>query len=184
MAPRVFVVSGPSGVGKGTLVARARERHPDIGLTVSATTREPRPGEVEGVHYYFVDDDRFDQLVQEGAFVEWAQVQSNRYGTLKSEVQRVLDQGQSVVLEIDVQGGFNVRKLFPDARLIFVAPPSAEELERRLRGRKTETEDKVQVRLANAVKEMAIASEYDDVIVNDDLDRATDELLGLLEAAE
>lgn len=165
-------------------MANAVKRRPDLGLTVSVTTRDPRPGEVDGVHYHFVSDERFDQLVQDDAFVEWARVQSNRYGTLKSEVRGLLDAGRSVILEIDVQGGFNVKRLFPETGLVFVAPPSREELERRLRGRGTESEDKVRLRLATAERELAVADRYDAVIVNDDLERAENELLRVFEAAE
>lgn len=165
-------------------MANAVKRRPDLGLTVSVTTRDPRPGEVDGVHYHFVSDERFDQLVQDDAFVEWARVQSNRYGTLKSEVRGLLDAGRSVILEIDVQGGFNVKRLFPETELVFVAPPSREELERRLRGRGTESEDKVRLRLATAERELAVADRYDAAIVNDDLERAENELLRVFEAAE
>ncbi|MBE5024596.1 guanylate kinase [Olsenella sp. DSM 107455] len=173
---RIFVVSGPSGVGKGTLVALLRERLSCLGLTVSATTREPRPGEKDGVSYYFMDDAEFDRRVAAGEFLEWAWVHGHRYGTLRSEVERVLASGSSVVLEIDVQGGLSVRASMPDAVLVFVEPPSVEELERRLRGRGTEDESQIETRLQNARSEMDRAPEYDVRIVNDDLDRACSEL--------
>ena len=173
---RIFVVSGPSGVGKGTLVALLRERLSCLGLTVSATTREPRPGEKDGVSYYFLDDAEFDRRVAAGEFLEWAWVHGHRYGTLRSEVERVLASGSSVVLEIDVQGGLSVRASMPDAVLVFVEPPSVEELERRLRGRGTEDESQIETRLQNARSEMDRAPEYDVRIVNDDLDRACSEL--------
>ena len=181
---RTFVVSGPSGVGKGTLVALLRERHSGLGLTVSATTREPRPGEVDGTSYYFMSDEEFDKRVQQGEFLEWAWVHGHRYGTLRSEVERVTGQGSSVVLEIDVQGGLNVRKAVPDAVLVFIEPPSAEELERRLRGRGTEDEESIERRLAGARAEMGQADRYDVRIVNDDLDRACLELQDVIEAYE
>ena len=181
---RTFVVSGPSGVGKGTLVALLRERRSGLGLTVSATTREPRPGEVDGRSYYFMTDEEFDKRVQQGEFLEWAWVHGHRYGTLRSEVERVTGQGSSVVLEIDVQGGLNVRKAVPDAVLVFIEPPSAEELERRLRGRGTEDEESIERRLAGARAEMGQADRYDVRIVNDDLDRACLELQDVIEAYE
>ncbi|MDO4429543.1 MAG: guanylate kinase [Atopobiaceae bacterium] len=173
---RIFVVSGPSGVGKGTLVALLRERSSCLGLTVSATTREPRPGERDGVSYHFMDDAEFDRRVAAGEFLEWAWVHGHRYGTLRSEVERVLAAGSSVVLEIDVQGGLSVRASMPDAVLVFVEPPSVEELERRLRARGTEDESQIETRLRNARSEMDRAPEYDVRIVNDDLDRACSEL--------
>ena len=161
-----------------------RERLDCLGLTVSATTREPRPGEVEGTSYYFMDDDEFDRLVEGGEFLEWAWVHDHRYGTLASEVERVVSGGLSVILEIDVQGGLAVRSAIPDAVLVFVEPPSMEELERRLRGRGTEDEASIEVRLANARSEMAHAAEYDVRIVNDDLARAVAELEDVIHTYE
>jgi guanylate kinase len=171
-------------VGKGTLVAKVRANRPQLGLTVSATTRSPRPGEIDGESYYFIDDDEFSRRVEAGEFLEWANVHGHRYGTLKSEVQKNLDAGRSVILEIDVQGGLNVRHAFPGAVLVFIEPPSAEELERRLRGRKTEDEAAIECRLANSRKEMECAPLYDVRIVNDDLDRAADELERTLDSYE
>ena len=153
-----------------------RERVSCLGLTVSATTREPRPGETDGTSYYFMSDEEFDQHVEAGDFLEWAWVHGHRYGTLRSEVERVLAAGSSVVLEIDVQGGLSVRASMPDAVLVFVEPPSVEELERRLRGRGTEDESQIETRLRNARSEMDRAPEYDVRIVNDDLERACSEL--------
>ena len=118
------MVSGPAGVGKGTLVARMREVFPHVGLPVSATTRQPRPGEIDGVAYHFLTDEEFDERVARGEFLEWAQVHDHRYGTLKSEIETCLERGQSVILEIDVQGGNNVRRVFPDVVCIFIEPPS------------------------------------------------------------
>ncbi|HBO61302.1 guanylate kinase [Olsenella sp. An188] len=181
---RTFVVSGPSGVGKGTLVAMLRERLDCLGLTVSATTREPRPGEVEGTSYYFMDDDEFDRLVEGGEFLEWAWVHGHRYGTLRREVERVTGRGLSVILEIDVQGGLNVRRADPEAVLVFIEPPSAEELERRLRGRGTEDEASIERRLSGAREEMGKASLYDVRIVNDDLERACAELQDVIRTYE
>ena len=171
-------------MGKGTLVALLRERCSGLGLTVSATTRDPRPGEVDGRSYYFMTDEEFDEKVEQGEFLEWAWVHGHRYGTLRSEVERVTGAGSSVVLEIDVQGGLNVRRAVPDAVLVFIEPPSAEELERRLRGRGTEDEESIERRLAGARAEMDQASLYDVRIVNDDLDRACSELQDVIEAFE
>ena len=181
---RLFVVSGPSGVGKGTLVARVRDRLPGLGLTVSATTRTPRGGEKNGVSYYFMDDSEFARRIENGEFLEWANVHGHRYGTLKAEAERLMAEGSSVVLEIDVQGGLNVRKVYPDVVLVFIEPPSIGELERRLRGRGTEDESSIELRLANANHEMELASLYDVRIVNDDLERATDELVSTIDLYE
>ena len=171
-------------MGKGTLVSLLRERVPGLGLTVSATTMEPRPGEKDGISYYFLDDGEFDRKVEAGEFLEWAWVHGHRYGTLRSEAERLLADGRSVVLEIDVQGGLNVRRVHPDAVLVFIEPPSAEELERRLRGRGTEDEGSVRRRLANARAEMDCAPSYDVRIVNDDLDRAVSELAHVIDTYE
>lgn len=178
------MVSGPSGVGKGTLVARLRERRPSLGLTVSATTRPPREGEADGVSYYFLDDAEFVRRVENGEFLEWANVHGHRYGTLRSEAERLMARGVSVVLEIDVQGGLNVRTVYPEVVLVFIEPPSVGELERRLRGRGTEDESSIELRLANASHEMDLASLYDVRIVNDDLERATEELAATIDLYE
>lgn len=182
--PKLFVISGPSGAGKGTLVSRIREQHPALGLTVSATTREPRPGEVDGESYYFLSDDEFARRVDADEFVEWAEVHGHRYGTLLSEVTSNLDAGRSLILEIDVQGAFQVKKRFPDAILIFIMPPSLEVLAERLSARGTETEESLSLRLANAKAEIELAPRYDDVVVNDDLDDATAELLQVIQQHE
>ncbi len=182
--PKLFVISGPSGAGKGTLVSRIREQHPALGLTVSATTREPRPGEVDGESYYFLSDDEFARRVDADEFVEWAEVHGHRYGTLVSEVTSNLDAGRSLILEIDVQGAFQVKKRFPDAILIFIMPPSLEVLAERLSARGTETEESLSLRLANAKAEIELAPRYDDVVVNDDLDDATAELLQVIQQHE
>ena len=177
-------MSGPSGVGKGTLVAKLRQRVPSLGLTVSATTRSPREGEKDGVSYYFLSEEEFGRRVEAGEFLEWANVHGHRYGTLHSEVDRLFDEGRSVVLEIDVQGGLNVRRVRPDTVLVFIEPPSAEELERRLRGRGTEDEATIRLRLDNAASEFEAAASYDERIVNDDLDRAVGELADLIDSYE
>ncbi len=166
------------------MVALLREKEPDLGLTVSATTREPRPGEVDGASYYFLSNEEFAAKVKAGEFLEWAHVHGHCYGTLVSEVERLLAQGSSVVLEIDVQGGLNVKKINPDAVLVFIEPPSQAELEARLRGRGTEDEASIEMRLSNAKKEMECAGSYDVRIVNDDLERACDELAHVIDTYE
>lgn len=173
---RLFVVSGPSGAGKGTLVALVRKQLPGLGLTVSATTRRPREGEVDGVSYFFLDPDEFQRRIDAGDFVEWANVHGHKYGTLASEVDRNLSQGSSVILEIDVQGALQVKERFPEAVLIFIKPPSLDVLRERLVGRGTESEDSLELRLENARGELALADRYDEVILNDDKHRAATEL--------
>lgn len=157
---------------------------PDLGLTVSATTREPRPGEVDGVAYHFLSEAEFDRRVQAGLFLEWANVHGHRYGTLKSEADRLIAEGHSVILEIDVQGALNVRRIMPEAVLVFIAPPSMEVLEQRLRDRGTEDEASIELRLANARREMALEGDYDAVVINDDLQEAARELEATLERFE
>ncbi len=166
------------------MVARVRAIRPDLALTVSATTRSPRPGEVDGRSYYFLTDDEFTSRVAAGEFLEWAQVHDHRYGTLRSEVDRHISRGESIILEIDVQGALNVRKLYPDAVLVFIEPPSLEVLERRLRGRETEDESSIALRLADARLEMRLADGYDVRIINDDLDTAAGDLLAAIESYE
>lgn len=178
--PRLFVISGPSGAGKGTLIALVRKMEPGLALTVSATTRPPRPGDIPDVTYHFMSEDEFDARVKAGDFLEWAWVHGHRYGTLKDDVTNHLVQGQSVILEIDVQGALNVRKQFSDAVLIFIEPPSLEVLEKRLRGRHTEDEATLELRLKNAIRELEFAAQYDARVVNDDLDLAAHELLKLI----
>ena len=181
---KLFVISGPSGAGKGTLVARVRELRSNLGLTVSATTRAPRKGEVDGVSYHFLTRDAFEQKVAAGEFVEWAEVHGNCYGTLVSEVESKLAGGSSLILEIDVQGALQVKKRFPDAVLIFIKPPSLEVLRERLAGRGSETPESLELRMADAEQELALADRYDDVVVNDDLDRATEDLVRVLDKHE
>ena len=176
----LFVLSGPSGAGKGTLVKRVLQRVPDAWVSVSATTRQPRSGEVDGRDYFFLDQPRFDELVSQGGFLEWAHVHGNSYGTLRSRVQDRIDHGSQVILEIDVQGAFQVKKAMPEAHLIFIEPPSLEELERRLRGRGTETEEVICNRMKTAEVELARKMEYDVQVVNDELERATEELVSYI----
>ena len=176
----LVVLSGPSGAGKGTLVKRVLQRIPDAWVSVSATTRQPRPGEVDGKDYFFLDQPRFDELVSQDGFLEWAHVHGNSYGTLRSRVQERMDEGAQVILEIDVQGAFQVKKAMPEAHLIFIEPPSLEELERRLRGRGTETEEVICKRMKTAEVELAQKMEYDVQVINDELERATDELVSYI----
>lgn len=176
----LFVVSGPSGAGKGTLLSQVIERIPDAWVSVSATTRSPRPGEIKGVHYFFLDTDHFKSLVEQDGFLEWAQVHDNYYGTLKQSVIDHMNAGDQVILEIDVQGALQVRKALPEAHLVFIEPPSLEELERRLRQRGTETEDVISSRMKTAEVELAQKMEYDVQVVNDDLERAVDELVEVI----
>lgn len=181
---RLFVISGPSGVGKGTLVSLVRRMRPDLGLTVSATTRPPRLGEVSGVSYHFLSEEEFSRRVDAGEFLEWAEVHGHRYGTLRDDVNAMLALGKSVVLEIDVQGALNVRRILPTAVLIFVEPPSLGELERRLRKRGTESEAQIGLRLAHAKHELELSARYDVRLVNDDRDVAAHRLVKVLKAFE
>ena len=165
---RLFVISGPAGAGKTEIVKKLIERHPDVKLSVSCTTRAPRPGEVNGVNYHFVSDAEFDDLVAQNAFYEWAHVHQNRYGTLKRTVQQELSEGHDLILEIDVQGCLQAMAQDPTVTGIFVCPPSRENLERRLRGRGTETEESIRVRLNNVAGEVATAYKYHYVIIHQD----------------
>ncbi len=176
----LFVISGPSGTGKGTLVARLMKIIPNAWLSISATTREPRPGEIAGVHYFFMDEDEFKSLVNNNGFLEWARVHDHYYGTPRSHIEEHIKQGSQVILEIDVQGALQIRKALPDCHLIFIEPPSLEELERRLRGRGTETDDVILSRLKTAEVELSHKMEYDYQVINDDLDQATQRLVEII----
>ncbi len=178
---RVTVVSGPTAVGKGTVVAALRARHPEVWLSTSATTRAPRPSEVEGVHYHFVTGEEFDELLGSDGLLEWALVHgTDRYGTPRAPVEAALAEGLDVVLEIELQGARQVRASLPEARFVFIAPPSWDELVRRLEHRGTETLEQRERRLRTAETELASQSEFDHVVVNDDVDRAVEELVGLM----
>jgi guanylate kinase len=177
---RVFVITGPSGVGKGTLIRGLLERVPELGLSVSATTRAPRPGETHGVDYHFLSPDEFDRRVADGEFVEHATYSGRRYGTLRSELEGRLRRGEPVVLEIEVQGARQVRETMPEALQVFIAPPSREALRARLVGRGTDTPDQVDERLRTAERELQAQSEFGRVVVNDRLEDALEELVGIV----
>jgi guanylate kinase len=176
MPGRVFVITGPSGVGKGTLIRTLLERVPELELAVSATTRDPRPGEENGVHYHFLDDAVFDRRVIEGDFLEHAGYSGRRYGTLRSELEKRTATGASVVLEIEVQGARQVADTMPGAVRIFIAPPSEDTLRLRLVGRGHETPEQIDARLDVAKSELAAQDEFAHIVLNDDLGRAADEL--------
>ena len=179
---RLFVISGPSGVGKGTVISRLLADDPNTWKSVSATTRKPREGEVDGIDYYFVERKDFERMAEGGGFLEWAEYSGNLYGTPVASVQRQLDEGKNVILEIEVQGAFQVRDAAPEAELIFIAPPSVEELERRLRGRGTEDEATIARRMETARMELSREMEYDKTFVNDDLDAVVSEMASYMAA--
>ena len=163
---KIFILSGPSGSGKGTVLKSAMREHPDMFLSVSATTRGPRQGEIDGVHYHFIDDDAFLKMIDRDQLLEHAGYAGNFYGTPRIPVDEALDQGRDVMLEIDVQGALQVMKSMPECVSVFILPPSFEELEHRLRGRGTETEEKIRERLETAKRELPYAPQYDYQIVN------------------
>jgi guanylate kinase len=179
----LIVISGPSGVGKDTLIKRLLELDRNLRYSVSCTTRPPRPGEVDGVDYTFVSPERFQQLTDEGAFLEYATYNGNLYGTLAERVQRARADGHDIVLKIEVQGAEQVRKRVPDAILVFIAPPSVSELVRRQVERNTETFQDMTARRLIAEREMEYSSRYDHVVVNDELERAVAEVLAIISKA-
>ncbi|WP_425568220.1 guanylate kinase [Phytohabitans flavus] len=179
-AARLTVLSGPSGVGKDSVIELIRARSPWVWLSVSVTTRKMRDYEVDGVHYYFVDRPEFERMIASGQLLEWAEFAGNLYGTPRGPVQARLDDGVPVLLKIDLQGARQVREAMPEAQLVFLAPPSVEELKRRLIGRGTDDEETIRRRLAHADEELAAESEFDVTVVNDYVERAADELVSLL----
>jgi guanylate kinase len=179
---RVFVITGPSGVGKGTLIRGLMDEVPELELSVSATTRRPRPGEEDGVHYHFLTPEQFAQRVGSGAFVEHAEYSGNRYGTLRAELERRTAAGAPVVLEIELQGARQVREAMPDAVQVFIAPPSEDALRARLVGRGTDDPDQVEQRLATAERELEARGEFEHEVVNDRLEDAVAELTAIVRA--
>jgi guanylate kinase len=179
---KVFVITGPSGVGKGTLIRGLLERVPDLQLSVSATTRAPRPGERDGAHYHFMSDQEFERRAAAGEFVEHAMYSGRRYGTLRSELQRRIADGSAVVLEIELQGARQVREAMPEAVAVFIAPPSREALRARLVGRGTDAPQEIDERMATAERELQAQPEFTHVVVNDRLEQATAELAQIVTA--
>ena len=179
---KLLVLSGPSGVGKGTVLGELMKRRTDMCFSVSATTRAPREGEVDGVSYFFVSKDRFEEMIQNGELLEYAQFVSNFYGTPRAYVEQQLERGMNVILDIEVQGARNIVNMIPDAVSVYMIPPSYEELERRLRGRGTETEEQIQGRLQTAIEEAKQADFYRYIVVNNDLEMAVNELDAIMTA--
>ena len=174
------VLTGPSGVGKGTIVKKILDSHSDVWLSISATTRKPRIGEIEGQHYFFLEKKNFQEIIDKEGFLEWASFSNNFYGTPKKIVNEKIEQGNNVLLEIELEGARQIRKSFPEALQIFLAPPNLSELEKRIRGRGTETEDAIRNRLAIANKELIAKKEFDAVVINEDIEKAFMEIEGLM----
>ncbi len=179
----MIVVSGFSGAGKGTLMKRLVEKYDGYALSVSATTRAPRPGEQDGREYFFLSREQFEQKIADHALIEYADYCGNYYGTPRDYVERELAKGYDVILEIEIQGALNIRKQYPDALLLFVSTPSAKELRRRLSGRGTETKEVIDKRLRRAVKEAEGIEEYDYIVINDDLETCVSQMHDIIEAA-
>lgn len=178
----LLVVSGPSGAGKGTICGELRKRMPDLAYSVSITTRDPRPGEIDGKHYFFKTVDEVKDMIFKGELLEYAKVYDNYYGTPRPYVEKLLNEGKDVLLEIDIQGALQVKKVFPGGVFVFIVPPSLDELSSRIYKRGTDSEEVIEKRLAAATTELTYASEYDYIIVNDVAEKATDKVMTLLEA--
>ncbi|MBW3041494.1 guanylate kinase [Prochlorococcus marinus] len=174
------VLTGPSGVGKGTIVRKILDKHSDVWLSISATTRHPRAGEIDGQHYFFLEQKEFQKIIDSGGFLEWASFSNNCYGTPQKIVKEKIEKGTNVLLEIELEGARQIRNSFPEALQIFLAPPNLSELEKRIRGRGTETESSIKDRLAIAKKEIIAKKEFDAVVINDDIDKAFREIEGLM----
>ena len=177
MPAHLVVLAGPSGVGKSSVIKEALRQAPNTWLSVSATTRAPRPGEVDGVNYFYVSDEQFDQMIEDNQLLEWANYAGNRYGTPRNAVEEKLAAGTPVLLEIEVQGAKQIREAMPEALLVFLEPPTWADLEARLAGRGTESQTQVQARLDAALKELESKGFFDEVIVNDEVNRAASELI-------
>ena len=184
MKGKLFIISGSSGVGKGTVIKELLKHAGNLSLSVSSTTRKPREGEVHGKNYYFLSKDEFENAIKNDEFLEWAEFSSNKYGTSKKTVEEQLDKGQNVLLEIEVQGAMQVKKKIPEAVLIFILPPSRDELEKRLRGRGTESEEAISKRLNTIEFEMKESENYDYKVVNDTVERAVGEILSIYESCK
>lgn len=178
----LILISGPSGTGKGTVCDLLRQKHPEISYSISATTRQPRPGEQDGVNYYFYTKEKFREMIDQGQLLEWAEVYGNFYGTPKQKVLDRLEAGEDILLEIDTQGALNVMKVMPEGLFIFLLPPSLEELAARLQGRGTETEESLHRRLGAAVDEIKLATKYRYVVVNDKVEDAEETIANIIEA--
>tara|TARA_Y100001968_G_C18986392_1_gene539276 strand:- start:76 stop:642 length:567 start_codon:yes stop_codon:yes gene_type:complete len=170
------VLTGPSGVGKGTIVRKILDNHNDVWLSISATTRQPREGETDGQHYYFLGKKEFQEIIEEEGFLEWAIFSNNFYGTPKNTVKEKIEKGIDVLLEIELEGARQIRKSYPEALQIFISPPDMSELEKRIRGRGTESEDSIRDRLSIANKEINASKEFDAVVINDDIDKTFSEI--------
>ena len=177
---KLTVLTGPSGVGKGTIVRKILESHSEVWLSISATTRQARLGEIEGEHYFFLDKKNFQEIIDSEGFLEWATFSNNFYGTPKKLVKEKIEKGTSVLLEIELEGARQIRKSFPEALQIFLAPPNLSELEKRIRGRGTDTEEAIRDRLAIANKELMAKNEFDAVVINEDIEKAFKEIEGLM----
>lgn len=180
MRGRLFVLSGPAGVGKGTILTEISGKLNNLVYSVSCTTREPRPGEVNGQSYYFISEEEFMKTVEDGELLEWARVHGHYYGTRRDIVERSLEAGLDVLLEIDVQGAKQVKKKIPEAVMVFVQPPSFEELVRRLKMRRTETPGQLDIRIENAKKELLAAGEYEHMIINDNVSAAARDFIEII----
>lgn len=178
----LILISGPSGTGKGTVCDLLRQKHPEISYSISATTRQPRPGEQDGINYYFYTKEKFREMIDQGQLLEWAEVYGNFYGTPKQKVLDRLEAGEDILLEIDTQGALNVMKVMPEGLFIFLLPPSLEELAARLKGRGTETEESLHRRLGAAVDEIKLATKYRYVVVNDKVEDAEETIANIIEA--
>lgn len=178
---RLYVISAPSGTGKGTIIAKMLELRPELRLSVSAATRQPREGEMDGVNYFFVTREFFEDMIVRGEFLEYAEYVGEYYGTPKKTIHEAIQNGKDILLEIEVQGAKQVMEIQPDAVTIFIVPPSLEELERRLRGRGTDSEEKLIKRLARAELELEERHAYNHVVVNDDVTRAAEEIIAIIE---